>query len=350
MKTGVITVYNSMNCGSFLQAYAMDYALRSLGYHPVFLDTKSRIRWKVAGKAFLGRCVKLKFEEAFRVVRKARAYGQYTKMLSIEKMTAKCDAYILGSDELWNMTRRNMYNYPVFWGVGFPPEHTISYAPSLNTATAEDVAKFPFAIEMLESMYAVSVRDQKSKDELKKITGRTIEVVCDPSFLCQRSAYEILEEDLERKNYIFVYDFSKITSEEITWIREYARVHGKKIVAMGVDHKWADEVVVSVPGKFLSLLKNADAVITGTFHGTAFSIIYKKKLASLARKNAKVHELLREYHLEDRIVTETNTLEKILNLPVEESRIEQIMCLKREAGLAYLERNLKNILGSAGQC
>lgn len=349
-KIGVVTVYSSMNCGSFLQAYGMAIALKNMGYKAVFLDTKSRCTWKVAGREFLAKSRRLYFREAMDAIRKMNIYNRYAKMLDTCKSITKCDAYILGSDELWNMKRKEMYDYPIFWGEGLPPKQTMSYAPSLNVATCEDVVKFPFAMKMLNDMFAVSVRDERSKHELEKITERDIEVVCDPTFLCQREIYTALEDGKEQGDYVFVYEYSNISSEEIALIKEYAQKHNKKIVAMGADHKWADESVVSDPGKFLSLIKHADSVITGTFHGTVFSVIYKKRLASLARKNAKVHEVLKEYHMENRIVTETNSLDQILSLPVDEDQIENIMRQKREKGLLYLNSNLKKILGRADEC
>lgn len=307
MRIVIVTVYNSMNSGSYLQAFSLYKALTDIyGENVFFLRTGARTPKKDTIKYCLKKSIKLDFNAA--IVRK-KMYddlSKYVKKLpeiGYDELDYSNDVFVLGSDEIWNIRRKCMSNYPVFWGTGLPAERTIAYAPSLNRSVSEDVLKFDYAKTALANIRFISVRDNASKIELSKICDRDIELVCDPTNLIDNSQFIDRLEVCNDENYILIYiNPGKLSDEQKESIKRFARDRKLKLISFSFQNNWCDKIINGSPYLFLSYIYHADYVFTATFHGTTFSLLFNKQFVSFDESNQKVIELLSVYGLSERLL------------------------------------------------
>lgn len=347
-KVYIVTVFNSMNSGSFLQATSLYRAVESLGYDVAFLDVGARNLLSQALLEASFMLKKLDFKSAGCKFKMASVLKKELKAFKIEKLTddIKNDeeaVFVLGSDEIWNIARKNMAAYPVFWGEGLNKKHCISYAPSLNNAKEEDLLKYSFTKDSIEKLAFVSARDKYSVDTLEKAFGRKIVQVCDPTLLMPMSYYESKLSLIKEKDYILVYAYSSaITDRDISGMKEFAKRHNKKLVAFGSNFKWADINVSGSPWDFLSYFYHADYVFTSTFHGTLFSSLFSKNYVVLGDKNKKVGELLDTFGLDRKADSEAfeAVFEKSYDKEKLTATIEDISMIGRK----YLSDSINSIV------
>ena len=342
-KVHIVTVYNSLNPGSFLQATSLYKAVEKLGYDVAFYKIGARSLYK---SAFIESIYMLKKGDIKSMLSKFKMAALFTKELKNYNISTTFDKdndlFVLGSDEIWNVARKNMADYPIFWGEGLPQERCVAYAPSLNNATEEHIKKLPFVLNAMEKLHSISVRDTYSLETLKTVTNRDIAEVCDPTLLLTKEEHEKVTKECAHKDYIFVYVYAKAVSEaDIKAIQEFAKAKGKKLIAFGSAHKWCDENVFGTAYDFMSYINNADYVCTSTFHGTIFSIIFQKQFAVLGNKNRKVAELLNAIGI-DRHAS-SNTLQQVLGTEYNKSDVLEKQDALRKASLAYLKDALDSI-------
>lgn len=210
----------------------------------------------------------------------------YNDYKTVEKMPPEADYYIAGSDQIWNPDLCN----PLFF-LDFLPESVkrLSYAASMGKTriASENEEKF---YAMAKKFASVSVREQEVAAVLKENLSQPIQVNIDPTFLQSTESWRGLSRPYPiKKPYILVY--------AIYWDKQLnkklKRLHketGYDVVALGTgfpavwSNHWVDD---ADPGQFLWLVDNAQAVVTSSFHGVAFSLIFSKKLAAVINPVAK---------------------------------------------------------------
>lgn len=343
MSIKIITVYNSLNPGSFLQATSLYRAINSMGYDVAFQDIKIRNLKKQAIKECFYLVKHLQFDRVPAKLKIVKKYINLLKEYSISsEYDVKSDIYVLGSDEIWNLQRPRMVKYSILWGKGLNVNRVFSYAPSLNYATADDIRENDFALEAIEKLFSVSVRDEYSREQINKLTEREIVEVCDPTVLVYPDAYENLNRQCADKDYILVYIYAKaIANDEILAIKSFAKKEGKKIISFGASNKWCDKNVNGDPIDFLNYIKKADYVCTSTFHGTMLSIIYKKQFAVFGNKNLKVKELLNKFSLDRQ--ADAETFETIITTNYDKEIVNDKLIEMKKFGLDFIRKNIENI-------
>lgn len=352
MKVCVVTVYNSENCGSILQAYALGEKIKALGHEVCYLQrdikgtgasTKAvmKIIAKAIGTGNFGNVpLKLKFhwqcredQKRFRVITPEEARD--------------VDCFVLGSDTIWKLGNEYFYKHlNRYWGLDLPAGKCISYAPSVDGTPEDMYAKEPRVKQALEQMQAISVRDTYSRNTLAPLTKKPIELVCDPTMLHTRDFYQRIQRDCTEENFILLYAFRDFcTKKQREDIIRYAKKTGKKLVSFGVYRKWCD---VSVPFDAFVMpayFEKADCVITNTFHGTVFSLIYGKRFANYAVKSSKVVELLRQFDCEMQMVKAENPVDAVLERQMDRIHIQKCLVQQRESSGDYLTRALNGCRG-----
>lgn len=344
-KVVIVTVYNSLNAGSFFQATFLYKTLEKLGYDAAFLNTGARNLGKQAFIEMLSLCKHGDFRGAIEKVKTAKLFEEKLKEYQIIKETdVEKDIFVLGSDEIWNVNRECMSKYPVFWGKGLNYKRSISYAPSINKATTKELQSYPFVSESLENLHAISVRDTYSKDELSQITNREIVEVCDPTVLVYPEAYNAIENNCKYSNYVLIYAYyNAFTNEEIEAIKAFATKYNKKIIAFGMTQRWCDYNVYGSPDDFLMYIKYADYVCTCTFHGTMLSLIFQKQFAVIGKKKPrKVQELMNRMELNR--FANANTLEAKLLEKYDYEQCDKCLVEWKESSLNYLVHNIEEII------
>lgn len=339
MRVIITTVYNSNNFGSYLQAKELYEYIKSQGNEVALFDSRTRSMWNTLLKhikkiAVNTKSIKHTLHGAFFEFLETIKLSKCWKSLPHTRSTENYDLMILGSDEIWNI-KRSKCRYPIYWGHGFDGRK-IAYAPSCNQATKDDFQKYPKFVDYLNEIDNISVRDLASYNTLIGLTNKTIDVVLDPTLLCDAKTnnFHIV------RPYIAVYLFDvSITKDDIQDIREFARNHNCILISAGQYMDWCDKSAHSINGNPFYIFEKADYVITNTFHGTAYSINYRKQFFSIA-SSRKVQCLLDEFELGNRLVTNTKEMESISHVQIDYKKIELLLKEKRKYSYGFIKEAL----------
>lgn len=345
MKCGIVTVYNSENCGSYLQAYALSKLLKKNGYEAVLLrqnfsDHSASIRnylLKLIKTALRGNMEGVKSL----VARRKNFRKAIAQHLQIVENADGLDCCILGSDVIWDVTEglfRNRHSF--FWGTQFCPTKVIAYAPSVGFAKKEDLEKVGFVKKSLDLMSAVSVRDVTSQELLQPYCDKEIQLVCDPTYLIDREDYAAVAKPTDLEKFIFLYYYGNLPEADREALREIAREEGLKIVTFGGFNSWCDLNLPYDPLLFLSIYDKADYIVTNTFHGTVFSTIYEKRFAVVKTDKQKVLNVLKMCGLSDKMTKTAADYATILHGEYDYETTRQSILRERENSLGYLKKAL----------
>lgn len=344
---GIITIFNVNNYGAELQAYATQKALQQMGYDaelinypfyknerhiptdaskPVFpMPFKKRlVEWAYPKVANL----KLLFQHAIsgekRLSNFAGFHNQFTK-LSPEYRTIealynaekKYDAYIVGSDQVWNPGVYSSLN-PYFLKFAPKERKRISYASSFGVASVPEYSKAYYR-EVLAGLDAISVREENAVQLVKDLCGKDAQWVLDPTLLLNVQEWmEVAKPvaDLPEK-YLLLYELTPCPYLKALALK-IAKEEGLKVVRITKDAALVekDGSIINVtdagPSEFLWMFDHADFVVTNSFHGTAFSINFNKDfyVVTPARmnNNSRQQSILRLFNLSDRIIKEGEPL------------------------------------------
>lgn len=344
-----------VNYGSFMQSFALRKTIESLGHECEYLDITPGVQLKglersktLYFKKFVERFLNINFFKIYKQHRKlnSRFKSEFFEELGLNKK--KYDFYdiaVIGSDEVFHFAQ------PTPWGFtkqlyGSIPEASkvISYAGSFSNTRISDIQKYNLESEIsnaMSKMSSISVRDKNSVKVVKELLDVNPVMNVDPVFIYDFSQHLV---DIDENNYILIYSYPNRISgrDEIDEIVRFAKKFNKKLISIGFYFSWCDKVVTPHPFEVLSYVKNADFVITDTFHGSIFSIITNQKFATLIRKsnNEKLTSLLDTMDKSDRIVNDINMLEDVLTSPINYDNTNKIITVEKERSLDYLKYNL----------
>jgi len=191
------------------------------------------------------------------------------------------DAIIVGSDQLWNPGQRKRPYYFLNFGKDFKGRK-ISYAADSTTSEVSN-EELETLKRALDDFYAISVRNEHSKEFVRKVAGSEAEIVADPTVLFDFSY--LLKTHKNPEKYILTYVLGKeISGSHIKVIEEIRSVYGKlpvysiKIPTMNFEFSdFADKTFYNLdPVQWLEMIKNATFVYTDSFHGVLFSLKFHK--------------------------------------------------------------------------
>lgn len=337
-KVVICTLYDSINCGTFLQAYSLKKVIENLGYEVFFLElknnnTKINSNYKELNKKELLikaiRKVKLHF-----VFRNSSSSFNLIDLNDVNNNT-KIKNIVIGSDEIWNIKNKSFEHYIEYFGYNFKNKKIIAYAPSANDVTSIDL-KEQYKNINFDNFKFLSSRDYNTKKLLEEFDRKDVTDVLDPTMIID--SFEEIEERTNLKNYIIVYGH-RFTTEQIYSIKKFAKEKKLKIVSITKYFDWCDNNIVASPGKFLSYLKNANYIISGTFHGTVFSILFNKEFAVYVNNGSKIIDLLNKFELKDRII-ESN-ISTIMDRKINYKKVNLLIEEYKEKSLNYLTNALK---------
>lgn len=343
MKIGIVTVYNTENCGSFLQAYAMQKALQKRGHRVCFLKGVVSTQKKYWYRLLQAAKYILKFD--FRIARElTETYPIYRRLhrrFSVAETLEEMDLVVYGSDTVWNIADEYFgKHWKRFLGYGVKTKK-ISYAASAGSTEIEEFTKNPEIKNALSEFAGLGVRDIPTGQIVRNLLPDREDVVqvADPTMLLDWEDYEEISAKCPEKEFVLVYYFGKMPEQMIQKICTFAKERNKKIIAFG-NRPWADIELPYDPRLMLGYYKNADYVITNTFHGNIFSILFQKQFVSFGKQKRKVCALLKEFGLTERLLDETEEFEKIILQEIDYSKVSQTLKEKREVSYQYLEQFL----------
>lgn len=380
MKVGIISMQRVCNKGSFLQAYGLKKMIESLGHEVVFVDyhvgrsltasTKDKVRYGILliRNLFIEfftnvKCLRVFLPKEMRnIASKRDEYRHLTlPMLGItdkKHYNTKVDALVIGSDEVFNCTQINpeVGFSPEIFGANANASKVLSYAASFGNTTLQKLHDFGKADELegyFEKFSAISVRDRNSAEVIKALIGKEPELNLDPVLMYDFMSN--IEKTCTKKNFIIVYAYrARITDEEAKEIVDFAHSQGKKLISVSGEMDFCDEHFKGDPFEGLDLYRNADYVITDTFHGTIFSVINRKKFVTLIRESKgssygnqeKLQDLLYRLGLQSRAFSHGDEVLSDKLLPdINYDKVFKIIEKEREHTMKYLREQLN--LGEA---
>lgn len=352
MNIGIVTVYNSENCGSFLQAYALGTALKKDGNNVYYIKREVKGTSHALMPHIVDSCkklIKLNYP-AFKSIWE-RYFGFSKAQKSFKEITAysqeykKLDRIILGSDTIWNISSPYFKkNINTFFGIFFNEKAISSYGASIaNTDIAEFQGR-PEISNALKNMSSVSVRDMKTAEMVKMVSGRDATLVCDPTLLLSKEDYNNLISN--EKKYedapILIYYFGNMDNSLIKSIRTFAEKNHKKIISFGQYNSWCDINVPFNPYEFLYCFRDCSYVITNTYHGTIFSLIYEKKFADYGQEKDKIKYLLNSLNAASAFFNKEESLDRLLDSYLDYQGINEKIKELQTKSFNFLRENVLN--------
>lgn len=375
MKVGIMSMQRINNNGSYLQSYSLKRTLEQLGHEVVFVDyevgrnlvgetpdeegklikAKKKLVKKACDFIKVPR-KKFKFQMKKQLDNYVKTYEEYEKemlpLLGVGKKflyRPKLDVLVIGSDEVFNCLQPNdeVGYSPQLFGAESRAKKVISYAATFGNTTWEGLKQYGIEDEIagyLKNMAAISVRDAKSVELTEKLTGIHPYYHVDPVFLYDYS--QEMTESVDLKDYIVVYSYwNRINQQEAGAIIEFAKKKQKKIITLAGLQSYLGEFVKANPFEVLSYVKNADYVITDTFHGSVFSIKFNKKFVTLVREGTgkvygnsnKLQDLLERFGLSDRAINDMNELERMMDEDIDYVPVNEKIAEEKEKSLEYLK-------------
>ena len=310
-KIGLLTFHTGMNYGGFFQMFSTYSFLKSLGYEVEVINY-------VHPKHYLNERRYFYLSNLSQAIKSFKRYKRFREGLKKIKLSPfrlklrqkdlqKYDILIVGSDIVWNYQWKFLGSIKSYALANLNPEKAVAFVPSCGFIDL-NIDPPNYFIEGLKKFHSISVRDSLTQGIVKKYIQTTPSILLDPTFLIN---YNDLTEpyDLSGK-YILVYSFieDSIQREEIM---QFSQKNNLKIIGVGYHIKWADMNISSInPFQWLDLFMKADLIYTSTFHGTLYSIHFRKNFITLNNEKIqeKIKNVIKLSNLEKRVVRENDSI------------------------------------------
>lgn len=330
MKIGILTFHRAINYGAFLQAFALKHYLEGLGHHVEIVDY-----WP-AGHANVYKLLNLDWKhQSFVKILKALisfALGYSRRKKRKDKMeylvqkyfnlslspkyekpedlsSLDYDCVVYGSDQIWWKSTIPGYEGfdPVYWGEYVNPKiKKVAYAPSMGIIDLTQDDKLQIQ-KWLKNFNSISVRETELCQAIQGLTDKNISVVLDPVFLLSKEEWEKYCVPINRSKYILYYNLlpSKEADEFLKRLQDKWGYDVIEITGSVNFRKIGKRYIQTADAfEFISYIKNAEFVVTSSFHGTAFSILFEKQFyaVGMGKKAGRVKSLLSQLDMEDRLM------------------------------------------------
>lgn len=340
MKVGILTFHRAKNYGAMLQCYALVSYLRSMKYDVSVLDYRPSYLAGAKDVGFMWSIRKILRFVAYWILSKGEAkyvdsFGVFTKKyIPVQSMDGveTLEALICGSDQIWSTKICGKLD-PVFFGKleSGLPMRKISYAASNGNVLLNKKQICEFR-KLLEGMDAVSVREKTLQDFLKCI-GISSQLVLDPVLLAGDKLFEpILCPIRQKKPYVLIYELTHLEATYLLAQKIAKSLDADILVMAGGMKAYFKKGIINkqglTPAQFVSYFKQAACVITTSFHGTAFSIVYERPFYSMymnSEKDDRILSLLEELNLLERSVRHLNDISySSINYDLVRPRLENL--------------------------
>lgn len=383
MKTATVTWISYNNYGTVLQAYALQKKIEQLGFENMILDDSKIIQWQFAKKQYKN------VQKIDPVSFYKRLFGLLTDFSRIRRsilcrvnrnryvlpyegsqehikefkrdflkvdrnvepdqlnsLNDKYDVFISGSDQIWSVFPEvfNPYYY-----LSFCSMKKISYAPSLGTDMISEPVQLEIK-ELLKDYSAISVREQSSSRILSELLERTVSCEVDPVLLHDKAFWFSFGKPLKmRKKYMLCYFL-----EDKEWYFQYAKKIAKQLhlrivlIPSQWDYLSNGYIYDGIVGvqEFVGMFAGADFVLTDSYHGSLFSLLFEKNFHHLLRfdpkdqhsQNIRVESLFTKLGINEVIVKDENS--RIPAFEMDYSKITPEIKRLRNQSIDYLIHGL----------
>ena len=338
-----------------MQCYALQKTLANIDIQNDVLNYQCKYMGKPYSLAALRRKGIIRFilgiaNSIVRMPRKKR----FKEFRTLLKMTPKLnaddligmeeqyDGVIVGSDQVWNDSITD-FDTAYFLDFVKSPEKKLTYAVSFGFEAIPDELKIKYK-ELLKDFRIYNMREASGVKIIESLLNKKANLVLDPTMLLTRDDWDIIASKQSRKDkYILVYNLSP-SPFLIKTVKEIARSTGYKIIAipfpLGGFLK-AKAELTGGPSEWIGLIRNAEIVVTDSFHGSIFSILYNKIFyVCISELGDRIYNLLNVFNLTDCLCTPGTQLNLIKKIDWEKTN--RILAEERKKSLNIITDMLKN--------
>ena len=365
MTICIVTIIDNVNIGTYLQAYALANVLEELGHQPFFLDYSrpSRDSFRMFLRSFHKIPIKrwpgywywlTKRASTVRrhriIIKKYLTPKHYLGYNSVCSNPPFADLYITGSDHVWNSAYNEGIDKTFYLGFAPNDARRISYASSIGMPSIPENERREMLC-LLSKYDAISVRETSAIELLEDLglERKKLSLVLDPTLLLSKEQWNGISKTIDVGcPFLLIYGVENDKIEDLENVASFiAAEKGLKIVH--VSH--GDKTTINCyrhyknadPMTFLSLFANADFTVVSSFHGTAFSVNFRKDFVTIMPNQfgSRVNSLLEICGLESRrYFSRNDDLASYLSA-VDYSKAEVSLAKLRGESIAFLKNGCK---------
>ena len=372
-KVGVITFHDSINYGALLQTYALQRVIGELGYvaevinyhntneNNNHLNKLRSFTWHNFLRPIFGGNLRRRRSNQFRI-KYYRLSKQYNSRIDIVTSPPIYDAYITGSDQVWNP---NITGGDASYFLDFAPKKAIkiSYAASFGIEYIPQDYIDEFTI-LLNNLDSISVREINAKKIINSLPiTKQIKVVLDPTLLIDSNKWEeLIAEDKDEVNEKYILCYYMPGNKEIcngikSIASKLSKETGLEVINIGKKEYsklkfWERNYIEEGPLEFLRLFKNAEYVVTNSFHGTAFSIIFNKQFYipikvnsdETKRLNSRIISLLSLLDLKTQLIpyNDVDKVKSFSSKDIDYKFVNEKLSSEQKKSFKFLKSSLSN--------
>lgn len=371
-KIAVVNRTNLKNYGSVLQCYALCEAVKKLGYESEIVWVQGSVSrnydFRLEKMLMTGLKIATHPSLAIEVLKsvrevqekpidedKARKFDAFVQKHISQKLFTRKELphiargedykkFICGSDQVWCST--TMYVDPLMYLRFAPKQKRIAYAPSIGRSFIPSYNRSQMK-RYISDIPAVSIREEEGKELIRDLTKRDVPVVLDPTLLLDQTDWGKLaySDYMPKERYAVLYFLDEPSESNQKQIEKFLKNNGLTGYSIGqnishVEGNTSIKNLICGPNDFLSLIKNAEVVISDSYHGILFSILHEKKFWSVEREyqqydqSSRQKTILKKLGLESRYV---KSCESISLQGINYRTVNQILNKLKEDSLSYLK-------------
>lgn len=365
-KIGILTYHTGFNYGASLQAFALQTVISKYGYENEIINFETE-RFVASREMFSRKPTRLKefIKIIFRIPYwsslrcRQQMFNEFTKHIlhtsplyrteqEVIDHASDYNCIVCGSDQIWNLSQSDAPAANPLFFLNFPKQQRrVSYAASFGEWVKEASWHEDVFLPWLKEFDAISVREISGVEYIKS-KGLDCCLTLDPTVLLDGEDYEpiCVPRQIEEK-YVLLFGWktnddlieaAKYVSNKLN-LPVYNIVPPPRAMFKGIYRK-----LDIGPCEFLSMIKNAEFVVTNSFHGTAFATIFERPYVSVVtdKVDTRMESLLNQLGLSDHLVTKDNIdVEQMIATDFDTVKAKKM--LLRKSSFEYIEKALKGI-------
>lgn len=348
MKIALLTIWHERNYGAEMQTYATIRAIHEIGHDVKVIDIRLSDVSTPSIKGRIGRCIE-KFspaEKKFQYFWKKHipTTQRYHSLEELQANPPKADVYLVGSDQVWNPALTKALAPAFFLNFGREDIKRVSYASSFGTNTWIGNPKLTDMVQQqLKKFMLVSCREISGVKILEETFHINATHVLDPTLL-HRDYNELIGLPQE-KNTLVYYPLSPFSELE-SFCKELAERTNKEYINCNEKKHFVGKVVWQRPGieEWVKSIAEASLVVTPSFHGLAFSLIYHRQFIIVqntngGKVNSRITSLLDILGLSERFFSSIEEARKstIWDKSIDYILVEERLQSLREQSYSFLK-------------
>ena len=372
MRIGLLSYPLNNNYGCYLQAYALKSVLESWGHHVTYIHRRHTIDfsiiyklkyfvknllWSISHLRRFPLFFTANTYESEYIIKKGYQMIPFFEMYmsphtepiySTSKLKSNCenlyDAIIVGSDQVWRADL--LKDIEDYFLVFLESQSTkrIAYAASFGSSDPKySNEKKSICGKGYSRFDAVSVREEDGISIIRDFgwDGPTPHHVLDPTFLLDRNQFDILLPKPKITNNLFCYILDSTDNKDI-YIKRVSDKLGLNVINI-IKDRTKDSFVFPSIETWLQGIRDSRFVITDSFHGMVFCIIFNTPFVVIpnkARGASRFYSLLKKFGLEERIVDE-NDVALPTEIDIDWSDVNEKLMMEKEISLCFLRNALE---------